>query len=364
MARASRLVAALLLALCLLPAGAWAHALAFSKAELRVAKAGEATLTLRLDLRRLLTGSEPGDLTEAQFEALFGGGGQAALRAQAEDDLARAVLLYFGGRQLPVAVTLPEVAPVAGSEASVVLRTQVPAGQGGLGLRASEALGTVALSVWVDEVQVLDRRPVAPGGAPEPIPLTIEGEQLLQTSARYAWLGVLHIVPLGLDHILFVLALALLALRWRPAVLQATAFTVAHSISLALAVTGVVTAPASVVEPLIALSIAVVALENLVATEARWWRLGLVFAFGLLHGLGFAGVLQELGLPAGRLVAALLSFNLGVEVAQVAIIAAAFGVAALWQRTGLLAEVPMRRRLSLGIAAVGLFWTVERLLAG
>ena len=366
MARASRLVAALLLALCLLPAGAWAHALAFSKAELRVAKAGEATLTLRLDLRRLLTGSEPGDLTEAQFGALFGAerAERATLRAQAEDDLSRAVLLYFGGRQLPVTVTLPEVAPAAGSEAEVVLRTKVPAGQGGLGLRASEALGTMALSAWVDEAQVLDRLPVTPGGAPEPIPLTIEGAHLLRTAARYAWLGVLHIVPLGLDHILFVLALALLALRWRPAVLQATAFTVAHSISLALAVTGMVTAPASVVEPLIALSIAVVALENLVATEARWWRLGLVFAFGLLHGLGFAGVLQELGLPAGRLVAALLSFNLGVEVAQVAIIAAAFGVAAMWQRTGLLAEVPMRRRLSLGIAAVGLFWTVERLLAG
>ena len=365
-ARFFRFIVVLLFALVMLPAGAWAHALAFSKAELRVAKAGEATLTLRLDLRRLLTGSEPGDLTEAQFEALFGAetAERAGLRAEAEGDLSRAVLLYFGGRQLPVTVTLPEVAPAAGSEAEVALRATVPAGQGGLGLRADASLGAVSLSAWVDEVQVMDRVPVATGGAPEPIPLTIEGEHLLRTAGRYAWLGVLHIVPLGLDHILFVLALALLSLRWRPAVLQATAFTVAHSITLALAVTGAVALPASVVEPLIALSIAVVALENLVSREARWWRLGLVFGFGLLHGLGFAGVLQELGLPAGRLVAALLSFNLGVEVAQVAVIAAAFGVAAMWQRSGLLAEVPMRKWLSLGIAAVGLFWTVERLLAG
>jgi hypothetical protein len=365
-ARFFRLIAALLLALCLLPAGAWAHALSFSKAELRVAKAGEATLTLRLDLRRLLTGSEPGDLTEAQFEALFGAetAERAGLRVEAEGGLSRAVLLYFSGRQLPVTVTLPEVAPAAESEAEVVLRATVPAGQGGLGLRTSEMLGTVALSAWVDEVQVMDRVPVAPGRTPEPIAVSVEEESGARTGLRYLWQGVLHIVPLGLDHILFVLALALLSLRWRPAVLQATAFTVAHSITLALAVTGAVALPASVVEPLIALSIAVVALENLVSIEARWWRLGLVFSFGLLHGLGFAGVLQELGLPDERLAVALLSFNVGVELAQVAIVAVAFGVAAMWQRSGLLAEVPMRKRLSLGIAAVGLFWTVERLLAG
>jgi hypothetical protein len=241
---------------------------------------------------------------------------------------------------------------------------KIPSGSSALGLRTSEMLGTVALSAWVDEVQVMDRVPVAPGGAPEPIAVSVEEESVARTALRYLWQGVLHIVPLGLDHILFVLALCLLSLRWRPALLQATAFTVAHSITLALAVTGAVTLPAAVVEPLIALSIAVVALENLVASEARWWRLGLVFAFGLLHGLGFAGVLQELGLPDERLAVALLSFNVGVELAQVAIVAVAFGVAAMWQRTGLLAEVPMRKRLSLGIAAVGLFWTVERLLAG
>lgn len=365
MASLVRLVLALLLAAAV-PREAAAHALAFSKAELRVEQGGAAELTLRLDLQRMMTGSEPGDLSEAQFAALFGPATaeRAKLRAEAEGELSRTVLLYFGGQQLAVTATLPEVQPAAGSEASVVLRTKVPAGSSGLGLRANEALGAVSLSAWVAGWQVMDRVPLAPGGAPEPIPLSIEEEGAAHTAARYVWLGVLHIVPRGLDHILFVLALCLLAMRWRPAVLQATAFTVAHSISLALAVTGVVAAPASVVEPLIALSIAVVALENLVASEARWWRLGLVFAFGLLHGLGFAGVLQALGLPTGQFAVALLSFNLGVEMAQVAIIAAAFGVAAAWQRTGLLSGAPVRERLSLGIAAVGLYWTVERLLAG
>ena len=366
MARPFRLIAALLLALVMLPAGAWAHALAFSKAELRVTKSGEATLTLRLDLRRLVTGDGEGDLSEAEFSALYGAAtpAQEQLRERVTGDLSRAVKLYAGGRQLQSEVALPEREQAAGVESEVVLRTNVPPGRHALGLRTSEALGTVSLSAWVDEVQVMDRVPVAPGGAPEPIAVTIEAESGARTGRRYLQLGVLHIVPRGLDHILFVLALCLLSLRWRPALLQATAFTVAHSITLALAVTGAVTMPASVVEPLIALSIAVVALENLVSSEARWWRLGLVFSFGLLHGLGFAGVLQELGLPAGRLAVALLSFNAGVELAQVAIIAAAFGVAAMWQRSGVLAEVPMRKWLSLGIAAVGLFWTVERLLAG
>lgn len=366
MARFFRLITALLLALVMLPAGAWAHALSFSKAELRVTKAGEAMLTLRLDLRRLVTGDGEGDLSEAEFSALYGVATPAReqLRARVTGDLSGAALLYFGGRQLKSAVVLPEREPAAGDEAEVVLRTTVPPGSGGLGLRVNEGLGAVSLSAWVDQVQVMDRVPVPPGGAPKPIAVNIEAESGARTGLRYVQLGVLHIVPLGLDHILFVLALCLLSLRWRPALLQATAFTVAHSITLALAVTGAVALPASVVEPLIALSIALVALENLVSREARWWRLGLVFSFGLLHGLGFAGVLRELGLPAGRLAVALLSFNAGVELAQVAIIAAAFGVAAIWQRTGLLAEVPMRKRLSLGIAVVGVFWTVERLLAG
>ena len=352
------------LLLLLMSGQAEAHSLAFSKVELRVEKGGAATIALRLDLRRLLTGSGPGDLSERQFEALFASEPKAELRAQAAGDLSRMVALYLDGRQLPLQALLPARANAVGEETTVELRATLPTGQGRLGLRVNEALGAVSLSAVANGVRVLDAVPVAPGGSPEPIPLTVEGASGLHTALRYVWLGILHIVPKGLDHILFVLALALLSLQWRPAVVQATAFTVAHSITLALAVTGAVSLPASVVEPLIALSIAVVALENLVADGARWWRLGLVFAFGLLHGLGFAGVLAELGLPQGQLAVALLSFNAGVELAQVAIIAAAFAVAAGWSRTGLLRGQPVRKWLSGVIAAVGLFWTAERLLAG
>jgi hypothetical protein len=221
-ARTFRLIAALLLALVMLPAGAWAHALSFSKAELRVEADGGATVRLQLDLRRLVTGDDEGDLSEAEFSALYGAATveREQLRSQVAGSLSRAVLLYAGGRQLQSEVVLPEQEQAEGAESEVVLRMKVPPGRSALGLRTSEMLGTVALSAWVDEVQVMDRVPVAPGGAPEPIAVSVEEESGARTGLRYLWQGVLHIVPLGLDHILFVLALCLLSLRWRPALLQ------------------------------------------------------------------------------------------------------------------------------------------------
>ena len=118
-----------------------------------------------------------------------------------------------------------------------------------------------------------------------------------EIARQYLVLGYTHILPKGLDHILFVLGIFLLSPRVKPMLLQVTAFTIAHSITLGLSIYGVVSLPSRVVEPLIALSIAYVAIENLVTRELKPWRLALVFMFGLLHGLGFAGVLRELGLP-------------------------------------------------------------------
>jgi hypothetical protein len=177
---------------------------------------------------------------------------------------------------------------------------------------------------------------------------------------QYLWLGYVHILPRGLDHILFVLGLFLLSPRLKPLLLQVTAFTVAHSITLGLSIYGLVSLPSRIVEPLIALSIAYVAIENLATRELKPWRLALVFMFGLLHGLGFAGVLRGLGLPRGEFVTALLTFNLGVEGGQLSVIAAAM----------LLMSPAMRKRwyrravvvpASLAIAAIGLYWTVTRL---
>ena len=184
-----------------------------------------------------------------------------------------------------------------------------------------------------------------------------------EIALQYLWLGYTHILPKGLDHILFVLGIFLLSPRWQTMLLQVTAFTVAHSITLALSIYGVVSLPSRIVEPLIALSIAYVAIENLVTRELKPWRVALVFTFGLLHGLGFAGVLRELGLPREEFVTALVTFNLGVEGGQLTVIALA-----------LLAVLPFMKKgwyrhrvvipASIAIAAIGIYWTLVRVLAG
>jgi hydrogenase/urease accessory protein HupE len=178
---------------------------------------------------------------------------------------------------------------------------------------------------------------------------------------RYLALGFTHIVPHGLDHMLFVLGIFLLSGRVRTVLWQVSAFTVAHSITLGLSIYGLISVPPAIVEPLIAVSIVYVAIENLVLTDLKPWRIALVFAFGLLHGMGFAGALTELGLPRSEFVTALLTFNVGVEAGQLAVIAAAF-VLVGWHWSG---RDWYRRRVvvpaSALIACTALYWTVERL---
>src|SRR5262249_32936912 len=148
-----------------------------------------------------------------------------------------------------------------------------------------------------------------------PIPLSLPAKVPRYRTAiaiQYLALGFTHIVPKGLDHMLFVLGIFLLGRRLRQILGQVSAFTIAHSITLALSVYGVVSVSPRVVEPLIAVSIAYVAIENIFMSELKPWRVALVFGFGLLHGMGFAGALKELGLPRSEFVTALVTFNLGV----------------------------------------------------
>jgi len=182
-----------------------------------------------------------------------------------------------------------------------------------------------------------------------------------ETVRQYLWLGYTHILPKGLDHILFVLGIFLLSPRLKTMLLQVTAFTIAHSITLGLSMYGIVSLPPRVVEPLIALSIAYVAIENLVTSELKPWRLALVFMFGLLHGLGFAGVLRDLGLPRDQFLTALLTFNLGVEGGQLTIIAAAWLAVGAWAgRSWYRAAIV--KPASCAMALVALYWTMTRLL--
>ena len=163
-------------------------------------------------------------------------------------------------------------------------------------------------------------------------PITLAGGDQAggwQTFARYIPVGFDHIVPKGLDHILFVLGLFFLSTRMAPLLTQVSLFTLAHTITLALAALGYVRIPGSIVEPLIAASITYVAVENIFMKNLSPWRPFIVFLFGLLHGLGFASVLGEFGLPEGTFIPALIGFNVGVEVGQLAVIAVMF--LAVWQ---------------------------------
>jgi len=151
--------------------------------------------------------------------------------------------------------------------------------------------------------------------------------------------------------------------RARSVLWQVSAFTVAHSITLGLSMYGIVSVAPRIVEPLIAVSIAYVAIENVFLSELKSWRIALVFAFGLLHGMGFAGALKELGLPRSEFVTALVTFNVGVEAGQLAVIGAAFVLVGWhcahrdWYRTRIV--VPA----SALIACIAAYWTVERLFS-
>ena len=186
-----------------------------------------------------------------------------------------------------------------------------------------------------------------------------------QIRAEIAWqylvLGFTHILPYGLDHVLFVLGIYLLTQRRQAVLWQVTAFTVAHSITLGLSMYGLVRVPASIVEPLIAVSIAYVAVENLFVRELRPWRVALVFGFGLLHGMGFAGVLTDLGLPRTEFVTALATFNVGVEAGQLAVIAAAFLLVGKWWGARDWYRARIAVPASIAIACAALYWTIDRI---
>lgn len=173
--------------------------------------------------------------------------------------------------------------------------------------------------------------------------------------------GFLHVVPEGLDHILFVLGLFFYQRKWRPLIRQSLAFTAAHTVTLGLAASGIVTVSGNWVEPLIAFSIAAVAIENLRPRKSGndLVRLAVVFGFGLIHGLGFAGALSTWLKPGDGFLPALLSANLGVEVAQAALLGAAWLLTIGW--SGTQAYRFVKYTFCIGIAITGLWWAFERI---
>ncbi|MCB1739877.1 MAG: HupE/UreJ family protein [Gammaproteobacteria bacterium] len=336
-----------------------AHRVQPALVTLSMAADGSYTLSVRLDLEAMLAGisSEHEDTRKlpqaAQYErlrALSADALRERLLASAERFTEALDVRVDDHASQPrlVAVDVPQVTDAAGPRSSVIelqgvsplpassraslVRFGYPAELGQAALRVLYQGLPIGTTVWL--AAGATSPPIhlsAAGGANPALAAPDPGQEsvlasALQTVARYLRLGFVHILPGGLDHILFVLGMFLLSRRLRPLLYQVTAFTVAHSITLALASLGYVALPGSVVEPLIAASIVYVAVENIVSPELRPWRLYVVFAFGLLHGLGFADVLGTLGLPPGELLLALIGFNIGVELGQIAVLAIATAV--------------------------------------
>ncbi len=327
---------------------------------------------LHVDLDAMNIGFPLGHLNQFQYHQIWAVSDQDRVR-QADDLkslVKKRVYLRFDGQVVEPQVTLAQQGKTDRPEGKdgpywghlAILEGDVPLGAKEFTFTVSRALANVTLTTQIagyEDRAVIEILPA--GGDSKPFVLHQLPPPLsrLTVAGQYLVLGFEHILPKGLDHILFVLGLFLLSPRLKPLLLQVTAFTVAHTVTLALSMFGIVQLSSSIVEPLIALSIAYVAVENTLTPKLKPWRPAVVFLFGLLHGLGFAGVLTELGLPKSQYMTALVGFNVGVELGQLAVISLAFALT-YWCQS----RVWYRHRVvvpaSIVIALVGVYWAVER----
>ena len=371
----SRRLPCLAAALALLPAAAAAHPLTFTETTVVLHRDGTFRADLVVDLDALALGAPP-SADDAALAAALGRQSPAELDETLERLrrlFARRVRLRFDGAPAPFAVSFPDHGAPAATESEIPtvlgltarLTGAVPAGAAEFEFFASRAFAEVNLTIRDERRGVTRRALLERGARGDPFPLTGPAAPAggWTTAGRYLRLGLVHVLPRGPDHVLFVLGLFLLGARLRPLVWQVSAFTAAHAATLSLAVFEVVSLPPRVVEPLIALSIVYVAVENLLTERLTPWRPAAVFLFGLLHGLGFAGVLREAGLPPDERWLGLLTFNAGIEAGQLAVVGIAFAAAGWCRR-----RPWYRRRVAVPasalIAAFGLLWTLERAAGG
>lgn len=394
-----RILIVLLLSL-FIPSSVTAHPLPLSQARLQIDSAKQTyDLIIDCDVTALVMGHAAGHLSEdlaSQLAALSGEDLKREIDRKREWFASQLEITVDREKAEPVSITFPDVKAIRetrigrGGEIetqheTVHITGRIRAGAHGLTLRLPREIGAVLLIARRDAMD-LSPQLLAAGQQCQPLPLTDEpldppkqqspenqgeteagdGHSIppgVITAGQFLALGFWHIIPQGLDHILFVLGLFLLSPALKPLLWQVTAFTVAHSATLAMAMCGIVRLPSEIVEPLIAASIVVIAIENLFTSKLNPWRPIVVFAFGLLHGLGFAGVLSDLSLPAGQFAPAIIGFNLGVEVGQLAVIGLAF-LSVGWLRKSKAYRPAVVIPASLAIAAFGIVWVIERTLLG
>ncbi len=351
---------------------ATAHELRPTIVDVVLGEKGAMTLSLSANAEALLAGIGPehedtDDAPEAVRYNALRTLGPDALEENLRDFVPRlidGISLSVAGEPVPLALDGIEVPPVGdperARETTIRLTGAVPPGEA-LDWRFDPAFGASVLRLTkAGEDEPFDSAYAVAGDAVSlPMGEAAQPRGAWQTFVDYIPVGFDHIIPKGLDHILFVIGLFLLATRLPPLLWQVTTFTLAHSVTLALAALGLVTISPAIVEPLIAASIVFIAVENMLTDRLGRFRLLTVFVFGLLHGLGFAGVLAEFGLPKGQFVSGLIGFNVGVELGQIAVIAACF------LAVGWFANRPWYRRFivfpaSAIIALIAGYWFLER----
>jgi len=338
---------------------------------------GTFTAALQLNLEALLAGIGPEheDTSQAPQAGTYNALRElppASLQTRFDEFAPRllgGITLRFDGKPVSPDVTEVDIPPVGNTGVerltTITLSGAIPAGSKALTWRYAPEFGESALRLALPDGKIVRADWLTAGTASAPFeldPALVPVRTTADVFRDYTVLGYTHILPKGLDHILFVLGIFLLSVHWRPLLYQVTAFTIAHSITLGLSLYGLISLPASVVEPLIALSIVYVAVENIVVGKLKPWRVWLVFGFGLLHGLGFAGVLKQLGLPAGEFLPALIAFNVGVELGQLTVIGAALLTVGFWFSRRPWYRTRVVIPASALIAAVGAYWTIARVL--
>jgi hypothetical protein len=353
------------------PRPALAHEILPAIADFSV-KGDELELILSLDVEALMAGmdlsspaSEAGAAETAAYESLRALPAAATVAAFAKfwPEMATRITVSADGIALQPALralTPPEDAkPGLARMFRLTLTFDLPSDAEAVSIGWDAAFGPLVLRQ--NGVSKPYDGYIEPGAVSPPIPLAGGGASgSWATFLDYIPIGFDHILPKGLDHILFILGLFLFNARLRPLLLQVSAFTLAHTVTLAAAAAGVVSIPSAIVEPAIAASIIYIAAENVLAKGISSLRLPVVFLFGLLHGLGFASVLQEFGLPDESFVAALLGFNLGVEFGQLAIVVLAFLTVGIWFNRHRLYRSLVVIPGSTLIGLIGAIWLVER----
>ncbi len=350
---------------------AQAHEVDPTVADLSVSD-GEVTFSLRIMLESYLAGidldlvTDTNEATEAEDHDALRAMDPDALRTRFDAFAPRmlsAMRLMADGAPLDLSVATLDIPPVGDVGVARLTRltftAQTPDGTRALKLDWPKGYGTLILR----QIDVADGYTGYLSGGQSSPDIPLEGTEPQSFGAvlwSYVPVGFDHILPKGLDHILFVLGLFFFSIQLRPLVTQVSAFTLAHTVTLALGALGLVTVPASIVEPLIALSIVYVAVENVFARKLNPWRPAVIFCFGLLHGLGFASVLGEFGLPTDQYFSALIGFTIGVELGQLTVIAVAYLLVGHWFGSKPYFHKVIAVPASLVIAAIGAYWVLER----